>query len=94
MAIDASAVNGEPGTGYEPPEGKGPFQCSNCEYFRDGSCGQKTMRERSKLPRVEDGRVKVDPAGCCEYIDRRDPGKSSARAKFASITKARSGKNS
>lgn len=69
-AIDQSAVKGEPGTGYENPDGKGPFACHNCEYFKAGSCGQKLMRARSQQPRTPDGRVKVDPNGCCEYVER------------------------
>jgi hypothetical protein len=76
MDIDASEVKGEPGTGYEGPEG-GPFQCSNCRYFKDGSCGQETMMERSAQPKTADGRVQVDPAGCCEYVDRAGEGESS-----------------
>ena len=68
--IDSSHVKGEVGTGYEGPDNKGPFSCSNCEYFHHGSCGQETMMERSKLPRTENGRVVVDPQGCCEYVDR------------------------
>ena len=68
--IDSSKVKGEVGTGYEGPNGKGPFSCSNCEYFRNGSCGQETMMDRSKLPKTENGRVVVDPNGCCEYVDR------------------------
>lgn len=69
--IDISEVKGEPGTGYEDGAGKGPFACNNCEYFRsvDNSCGQKDMITKSKQSRV-DGRVKVDPLGCCEYVDR------------------------
>lgn len=63
-------IRGEDKTGYETGK-NGPFRCDNCEYFRyiNKSCGQKDMMERSKLPRV-DGRVKVDPAGCCEYVTR------------------------
>ena len=72
MQIDASQVKGESGTGYEGPQ-KGPFSCSNCEYFNAGSCGQKTMMAESKRPRVAGGRVQVDPEGCCEYIDRIGP---------------------
>ena len=70
LKIDSSHVKGEPGTGYEGPDGKGPFSCSNCEYFENGSCGQKTMMDVSTLPKVDGGRVKVDPNGCCEYVDR------------------------
>ena len=69
MQIDSSQVKGEAGTGYEGPE-KGPFACHNCEYFKAGSCGQKTMMAESRLPRVDGGRVKVAPDGCCEYVDR------------------------
>jgi hypothetical protein len=70
QGIDSSQVKGEAGTGYEGPE-NGPFSCANCEYFRAGSCGQKTMMERSSLPRTENDRVIVDPNGCCEYVHRK-----------------------
>ena len=69
MQIDSSHVKGEPGTGYEGPDG-GVFACRNCEYFKNGSCGQVTMMKVSKLPRVDGSRVKVSPDGCCEYVDR------------------------
>lgn len=71
MDIDQSAVKGEPGTGYEGPE-RGPFACHNCEYFRlsNSTCGQKLMMARSNQPTAEDGRVKVDSHGCCEYVER------------------------
>lgn len=68
--IDQSQIHGEADTGYEGPQ-NGPFQCSNCEYFSAGSCGQKIMMEKSKLPRVDGGRVQVSPKGCCEYIERK-----------------------
>lgn len=89
IAIDSSKVKGEPGTGYEAPDGRGPFQCSNCHYFRasNSSCGQATMLKVSKQPRVE-GRVKVDPAGCCEYVERKG---SAKRAAFEDAHKARGG---
>jgi hypothetical protein len=67
--IDQSQIKGEKFTGYEGPA-KGPFACSNCSYFEAGSCGQKTMMEKSNQPRADDGRVKVDPKGCCEFISR------------------------
>src|ERR1035438_9665839 len=70
IQIDSSHVNGEAGTGYEGPE-KGPFSFSNCEFYSKGSCGQSTMMERSKLPKTENGRVVVDPGGCCEYVNRK-----------------------
>jgi hypothetical protein len=70
VEIEQSAVLGEPGTGYEDPEGKGPFACSNCEYFKDNSCGQKIMMAKSKRPKLPNGRVKVNAAGCCEYVHR------------------------
>lgn len=77
MEVDQSAIQGEAGTGYEGPD-KGPFACGNCEYFKDGSCGQKLMMARSKQPKTDDGRVKVDPKGCCEYIERVGGKKSTA----------------
>ena len=70
--INSASVKGEPGTGYEPGGDKGEFECENCRYFRmmDHSCGQKDMMRRSKLERTDEGRVLVDPEGCCEYVDR------------------------
>lgn len=70
--INAFAIKGEKGTGYEASNGLGEFECENCEYFKksNSSCGQKDMKEKSKLPRTSDGRVKVDPEGCCEYVER------------------------
>lgn len=71
IAIDSAKVKGEPGTGYEAPEGRGPFNCGNCRYFRasDSTCGQATMIKVSALPKI-DGRKKVDAEGCCEYVVR------------------------
>jgi hypothetical protein len=72
-AVTQSAIKGENGTGYESGD-KGLFQCRNCEYFSGvggNTCGQKIMMEMSKQPRVNSGRVIVDPKGCCEYIDRK-----------------------
>lgn len=71
MEINQSAIHGEPQTGYEGPE-KGPFECANCEYFRksDNSCGQKDMMAHSKRAKLKDGRVKVEPKGCCEFVSR------------------------
>ena len=68
--IDASEVKGEPYTGYEAPADKGPFECGNCRYF-SGGCGQKTMKDKSRLPRNNKGLVIVDEHGCCENVDRR-----------------------
>lgn len=70
--IDQTAVKGEQGTGYESRGKKGAFECRNCEYFRPGnsSCGQEIMVRLSTRPRTADGRVSVDPQGCCEYVDR------------------------
>ena len=69
IQINSAAVHGEPGTGYEGPE-DGPFTCSTCEYFKDGSCGQKDFMEKSKRPKTSEGRVKVDPKGCCVYHEK------------------------
>lgn len=63
-------IKGEPSTGYEDSNGLGEFECENCSFFRDGGCGQKVMMAKSKQPRLPDGRVKVDPEGCCEFVDR------------------------
>ena len=98
LTIDSSRVKGEPGTGYEPPAGKGPFECGNCEYFRaaDSSCGQATMMKVSKLVRIDGsygggGRVKVDEHGCCEYVDRKA---SEKRAAFQQAHKSGAWTNS
>lgn len=68
--INQFAIKGEKGTGFEERGNKGPFECGNCEYFKNNSCGQKDMLEKSKRPRTKDGRVKVDADDCCEYIER------------------------
>lgn len=68
--IDQSAIQGEKDTGYEASDGRGLFACSNCEYFADGHCHQKIMMAKSSEPKNKQGFVKVDPAGCCEYVER------------------------
>lgn len=72
LGIVQSQVQGEPGTGYESPKNLGEFECENCAYFdsKTSSCGQPTMKARSKRPKLENGRVKVEPEGCCEYVKR------------------------
>lgn len=64
-------IKGEPFTGYENPDGKGPFQCGNCHYYRpsNSTCGQETMVAKSHQPLV-DGRRRVELAGCCEFVER------------------------
>jgi hypothetical protein len=68
MDTEQSKIQGEKFTGYEPPAGRGLFQCQNCEYFRNRSCGQDTMMEKSKLPKTENGRVVVEPEACCSFF--------------------------
>ena len=68
--INQFAIKGEAGTGFEERGNKGPFECGNCEYFKDGSCGQKDMMAKSKHPKTANGRIKVDADDCCEYIER------------------------
>lgn len=72
VKINAAAIKGQPGTGYEGPE-DGPFSCSTCEYFRPGenSCGQKDFMEKSKRPKTSEGRIKVEPKGCCIYHEKK-----------------------
>lgn len=71
IQIDSVHVQGEPGTGFEKRGNKGPFECGNCEYFDGQSCGQKTMMERSRQPKLPSGRIRVDADDCCEYVERR-----------------------
>lgn len=70
-SVNQGSIGGEPGTGYEGPEG-GEFECENCTHFDEStvSCGQKDMMAKSKRPRIPNGRVVVHPEGCCEYVDR------------------------
>lgn len=67
--VDQSHIKGEKGTGYESGKG-GPFRCDNCNYFNKGFCNQKIMVQLSKQPR-QGNKVWVDPAGCCEYVERK-----------------------
>lgn len=64
-------IKGERGTGYENPNGLGEFECGNCFYFdpKSGTCGESHMLKFSKQPRMN-GRVKVHPESCCEFVDR------------------------
>jgi hypothetical protein len=71
QSINPHAVHGESGTGFEKRGKRGPFECSNCEYFKDNSCGQADMMKKSKEPRLANGRVKVGPDDCCDYVERR-----------------------
>lgn len=72
--LNISAIKGEKGTGYEKFDGRGPFECGNCNYYRasDSSCGQKDMMKFSKQPRLRNSRVVVEERGCCEYVERKD----------------------
>lgn len=72
--VNQSDIHGEEYTGYENSD-KGPFECRNCKYSDENStCGQSVMMEHSKLPKEDNGRVKIDPHGCCEYVDRKGNG--------------------
>ena len=74
VQINSASVHGEPGTGFEKrkEDGKsGPFECANCEYFKNGNaCGQKDMKARSKQPKHPNGDVVLAGEDCCEYIER------------------------
>lgn len=70
LEIDSAHVKGEPGTGFEKAGDLGEFECGNCRFFDGKSCGQIDMMQRSKQPRLPNGRVKVDEEDCCEYVDR------------------------
>lgn len=72
LQINPSAIQGEPGTGFEKRGDDGEFECGNCEYFDSaaGACDQWDMKQKSKQPRLEDGRVSVAYDDCCEYVSR------------------------
>ena len=76
LAVNASAIRGEAGTGYEDENGLGEFECANCKYFGendghgDAGCDQKDMKRKSKRKRTADGRPIVEDEGCCEYVWR------------------------
>jgi len=73
QGINPAGIVGEPGTGYEDPDGKGEFSCRNCKAFveADSSCKNPDMRARSKRKKLENGNVEVKPLGCCEYVHRK-----------------------
>jgi len=74
LQINSASVKGEPGTGFEKRKqgGKsGPFECSNCEHFKNGNaCDQKDMMKNSKEPKHPNGTIKVSGLDCCDYIER------------------------
>ena len=71
MNINANAIRGEAGTGFEKRGSKGPFECGNCSYMKNGDeCHQEDMKKKSKEPRHPNGSVVVADEDCCEYVDR------------------------
>lgn len=68
--IDESAIKGEHDTGFERRGSKGPFECGNCHYYRNGGCYEKNMVKYSNQPKLADGGRGVRSEDCCEYIDR------------------------
>lgn len=88
MEVDQAAIQGEEGTGYEGPE-KGPFECSNCEYFKNDYCHNKLMMARSQRPKGKTGEVQVEPNGCCEYIERVGTKKTTAFDTFKQAHQSR-----
>jgi hypothetical protein len=64
------SIKGEKFTGFEKRGAKGPFECGNCEYFKDDSCNEDHMMVHSKQARNPNGTVKVKAEDCCEYVDR------------------------
>jgi hypothetical protein len=83
IQINSAAVKGEPGTGFEKRGSKGPFECGNCHYFKNGdSCHEETMMKKSKEPRHPDGSVVVAADDCCEYVERVGKEKGSPKLAF------------
>jgi hypothetical protein len=77
MLINVKDIHGEEGTGFEPRVvngvDKGPFECGNCSFFKNNSCGQSEMIARGKkqgLALTKDGRRPVEEPDCCEFVDR------------------------
>jgi hypothetical protein len=76
MMVNERHIEGEPNTGFEREEGKGPFDCGNCQYFHPllggmGGCSQTEMMIYSREPRLpESHRVLVHERDCCEYVER------------------------
>ncbi len=73
--IEGAALNGDPGTGFEPRVingvDMGPFECGNCRFFNGtNACNQETMMAVSTRPRHPDGTVEVFAPDCCEYVAR------------------------
>lgn len=80
MKVVQSEVHGERGTGFEKAGDKGPFECGNCGFYRDG-CTQPTMKSVSRQPRLRNGNVDVDEHDCCEYVDRKGDGEMADKKK-------------
>jgi hypothetical protein len=69
--IDERFIKGEPHTGFEKAGTLGEFECGNCSFMQnDGGCDHPMMMKYSTQPRLENGRVIVQPEDCCEYVDR------------------------
>jgi hypothetical protein len=51
---------------YMPPN-KGPFKCSNCEYYpAPNECNKEEMIKVQKAK----GNATVQPEGCCNYFEK------------------------
>lgn len=71
MLVNIEAIKGESGTGFEKRGNRGPFECGNCGYFKNGNaCNQKDMMRYSKQPKWPDGTVVVGAPDCCSFVER------------------------
>lgn len=59
------------------PGKKGPFKCSNCEYYNGiNSCNQPEIMRLARLGwyglSMNGKFAKVDPEGCSDYYEPKD----------------------
>lgn len=75
-AEEEEGVNKPIGTkksGYATPE-MGPFLCVNCHHSPSGvgdRCDHPDVMEDPEVPKDDEGKGIVQPAGCCTYFRRR-----------------------
>jgi hypothetical protein len=72
MGKFAFSILKEPKTGYQSHHPGSSEHCFNCEHFvkAENGCNGPKMKELSKLPRLENGDVKVHAVAYCKFWEK------------------------
>ena len=72
MGKFAFSILKEPKTGYQSHHPGSSEHCFNCAHFvkAENGCNGPKMKELSKLPRLENGDVKVHAVAYCKFWEK------------------------